>query len=359
MKCILRFILAFYFIFPLRSLSQADTAAYVPPAPSWDTTKYIKYKDRLVIGVFTSWRQFDYTFDQKYTQADSGKAVQHYLADANSVTGIEIDYDKLSVSVGFKTSPSNTALKGNTTYKNFSISVGGNKWILETSYRKYKGFYDQNTAAYDTSYKSGDPYYQNPSMRVEQLKAKFMFFTNNKKFAYKAGYGFTCRQLRSAFTWVLGGNVYSNKMRTDTSFFSPQVRPWYGTDDSLVQLGVTGLSFGGGASFNLVLWKSLFMNLTFCLYAEPQWRNYTRLGAPVSRLCYLSGSGDARFSIGYNAKNFFVSLNSFNDFVAVNSKNLLISSKFISGSFNFGYRFKVKAPGFYRKFQRTRLYKML
>lgn len=326
---------------------------------SWDTTKYIKYNDRLVVALFSSWRQFDYTFDQNFTTLDSGKAAQHYLADANSITGIEIDYDKVSFSFGAKTSPSNEALKGKTTTRNLNLSVGGNKWILETSIRNFKGFYDDFTSRYDTSYRAGQPYYQNRSMKVEQAKAKFMYFSNHKKFAYKAGYGFTCRQLKSAFTWVLGGNFYVNKTSTDTSFFSPIVRKWYGRDDSLTNLNVTGISAGGGASFNLVIWKVLFANITFNLYAEPQWRTYIRKNDSASRLCYLSASGDVRLSLGFNAKNFIFSFNSFNDFVYMNSSNLDVTSKFISGSLSIGYRFKVKTPKFYQKFQQTKIYKKL
>ncbi len=290
---------------------------------------------------------------------DSGKAVQNYLADANSVTGICVDYDKISFSLGLKSNADNVAIKGRTTYKNFNFSFGGNKWIAEASYRYYKGFYDKNTALYDTSYRAGKPYYQDPSMRVQQTKAKFLYFKNHRNFSYRAAYGNTYRQLKSSVTFILGGNIYSNKMSTDTSFFPKQVREFYYADDSLRRLNVVGVSGGGGAGVNIVFFKRFFANLIFTLYAEPQWRYYDRINAPSGTLCYLSASGDARFAIAYNAENFFISFNTFSDFVAVNSTALTISSKFISGSFNIGYRFKVKTPKLYAKFQETKFYKML
>jgi hypothetical protein len=340
----------FYFLFfPLLHFSQTK----------WDTTKYVMYKDRLVVTLFTSWRQFDYSFDQNFTTLDSGKSETHYLADANSVSGFQLDYDKLSLSISFKSAPSNVAIKGNTVYKNFNFSFGGNKWILETSYRDYKGFYDLNTASYDTSFKRGNPYFQIPSMQVQQTKAKFMYFANHKNFAYKSGYSYTCRQLKSAFSWVYGGNIYQSKHSVDSSFFSPVIRKWYDREANLNRLNVVGISAGIGASWNLVLFKRFFSNLTFNLYAEPQWRTYQRTDGSVSKLCYFSSSGDARFSFGYNGRNFFIALNSFNDFVYLNSTKLNIVSKFISGSFSYGYRFKVKSPKIYDKFKATKLYQLI
>ncbi len=326
---------------------------------SWDTTKYVKYKDRLVVTLYTSWRQFDYSFDQNFTNLDSGKSGAHYNADANSVSGLQLDYDKLSLSLSFKTAASNTALKGNTQYKNFNFSFGGNRWILETSYRDYKGFYDINTSSYDTSFRKGSPYFQNSSMQVQQTKVKFMYFTNYKKFAYKSGYSYTCRQLKSAFSWVYGGNIYYNKHATDSSFFSPLIRSWYDQEAYLNQLNVFGISAGIGASCNIVLFKRFFSNFTFNLYAEPQWRNYHRLDGSTSKLCYLSSSGDARFSFGYNGRNFFIAINSLNDFTYINTSKLTIISKFISGSFSYGYRFKVKSPKIYDKFKATKLYQLI
>ena len=326
---------------------------------TWDTTQYVNYKDRLVVTLYTSWRQFDYTFDQKYTTADSGKSLLHYIADANSVSGLQLDYDKLSVSLAFKTNPSNSVQKGNTTYKNFNFSFGGNKWILETGYRNYTGFYDMNTGSYDTSFSRGDPYFQIPSMSVTQLKAKFMYFTNHRNFAYKSAYSYTCRQLKSSFSWVYGGNIYLNKNACDSSFFSPVVRKWYESDAYLNTLNVFGISAGLGGSANIVLFKRFFTNLTFNLYAEPQWRTYRWLNGDVSTRSYLSASGDFRFSLGYNGRNFFLSVNSLNDFVFYDSPKLSVVSKFISGSFSYGYRFKVKCPKVYSRFKATKIYKLI
>ncbi|MBC7864926.1 MAG: DUF4421 family protein, partial [Bacteroidia bacterium] len=317
---------------------------------NWDTTKYLKYKDRLIVSGYYSYRNFDYSITRNNpTVLDTMAKALHYKAAANNVIGLEFDYDKVSFAFGIKSSDANDSTKGKTSFKNFAFSFGGNKWIIEASYRNYKGFYDQNTATYDTTMKTTHNYFQIPSMQVKQAKVKFMYFTNNKKFAYKAGYSYSCRQIKSAFTWVLGGNFYYNGLTTDSSLLPIQVRKSYSIDAYLKGVKVYGASAGAGASLNLVIWKTLFANFTFVLYGEPQWRTYTRLNGPNTQLCYLSASGDARLALGFNAKNFFFMFNSYNDFVYLNTGNSLITSKFISGSVSIGYRFKVKTPGFYKK----------
>ena len=124
-------------------------------------------------------------------------------------------------------------------------------------------------------------------------------------------------------------------------------------------MNVSGISGGGGAGLNVVLFKKLFVNLTEILFIEPQWRTYSRVGQADSKLCYIAASNDFRASIAINAKNFFVSLYGNWDIINMNSGNLTIASKAISGAFSIGYRFKVKTPGFYKKFQDTKIYKML
>jgi hypothetical protein len=326
---------------------------------TWDTTQYIKYNDRLVIGLFTSWRQFDITFDPVNREADTSGLSHNYVADANSVTGIAVDYDKISFSLGLKTNPDNVAKKGRTTYKNFNFNFGGNKWVTELSYRRYRGFYDKKTALYTKDYTDSMPYYQLPSMVVSQTKVKFLYFENSEGFSYKAAYGNTYRQLKSDWTYIVGGNFYVNKMKTDTSFFPLPVLHLYNADDSLHTVNVVGVSAGLGVGGNLVVFKRFFANAIFILYAEPQWRYYGRTNAPSGNITYLSASGDLRFSVAYNGDRFFISLISFSDFSAINSGALKLSSKFVSGSFNVGYRFKVKTPKFYQKFQETKFYKKL
>ena len=326
---------------------------------TWDTTRYRKYSDRFIVTGFVSTRRFSCEIDQTNTQADSGKAALKYNAEANTITGLQFNYDKIALSFGWKSASPDVRTKGNTLYRDFSISIGENKWILDGSFRTYKGFYDENSANYMNDFKKDDPFVQIPGMEIRQMRARFRYFTNHRKFAYSAGYGYTCRQLKSAFTWILGGSVLNNRISTDSSFFHPLVRTWYGSDTNLKYIEATGISFGGGLSINIVIFKRLFMNMTFNAYLEPQWRESRYAGNLSVSKMYVSTSADGRFSMGYNGRNFFYFVNGMVDFNQMNTDKLLISSRFISGAVNIGYRFKTKCPVFYSRFKETWIYKQL
>ena len=327
----------------------------------YDTNYYRKYNDRLIIALYQSNRQYNIHYTQKLIPDPLVKSKINYFANANNVTGIEIDYDKLSLSLGFKSSPPDgQSRQEKTTYKSLNFSVGGNTWFLETSYKNYKGFYDNNTAAYDTSFNPDKPFYQSGSMSTKGLKVKGFYFFNHRKFSYKSSYTCIYRQLKSAFSFFAIGNIYYNRFSSDTSFIPPPVWNFYSAYYDMNRLNVLAFSGGMGASGNLIISKKFFLNLTLDLGIEMQNRNYHYYFSDhKARRVYISSVGDARLALGYNGKNFFITLSSMNDFVNFNDKEFKMGSSFISGSFTYGYRFKVKEGNLVKKVKENKLYQML
>ena len=326
-------------------------------ASKYDSTYYVKYEKDFILALYTSVRSYTIGVAQT-TAADSlGVSGLNYKADANEVTGIEINYDKFSLSFGLKSKPPDTKKKGKTSYSDFAFSFGGNRWILETSYRGYQGFYDLNTARYDSSYADSVPFYNIPGMRNVATRAKFLYFFNHGEFSYKSGYTCTYRQLRSAFSWVGAGNIYRNNLTADTSLIPHFVRDYYGQNALLNHVGITGISAGGGFSANIVIFKSVFTNLTFVLGPESQWRKYGYYQQPARKLNYLTLAGDLRVALGINMKRFFMTLTSRTDFSSAHGNGIKLDTKFYSGAFTIGYRFKKENdPWIMERFRKTKLY---
>lgn len=338
--------------------AQQDTIRW---KPSWDTTYYTKYKGRIIVSLFQSYRHYEMNIEQKITKDSLSQSKLNYLAESNNITGLEFNYDKISFSFGFRsTPPQNIKAKGNTKYTNLALNIGGNKWILENSYRKYKGFYEQNTARYDSNLVKDGYYYQLPNLLAESYKAKFMYFTNHNKFSFKSGYSCSYRQLRTAASFILMGNVFYNRLNCDSSFIPAQVRPYYADHADIHGLNVFAVSVYGGGSVNFVIWKALFLNLTLTLGPEEQWATYRYLNSTQAYTRnYLSLSGDFRASFGLNFKKFFVLFSSTSDFSYYSSSKLTFLSKYASANFSIGYRFHVKTAPFYRRFQKSKLYRLL
>jgi hypothetical protein len=325
-----------------------------------DTTYYRKYNNKLIISYFQSYKSFGIDMSQKLKPDTLGQSTIVNIAEANLVSGFEITYDKISVSIGFKSPSTLSDKKGNTSYKNFALNIGGNKWILENSYRSYMGFYNKNTVAYDTSFYSTGIFDQFPSLKAEAYKTKFLLFKNPELFSFRSGYTGNYQQIKSAFSWVYSANIYYNKLNSDSSFFPFQIRTYYDNHRNMNGLNVFAFSICAGGSLNIVIWKALFANLTLIGGPEQQWRTYRYLdNYNNSTLSYLSLTGDARGSLGLNFKKWYILINGTTDFSFYSISKITFNSKYNSGNFTLGFRFGVKTPKFYSKFQKTKLYNKL
>jgi hypothetical protein len=321
-----------------------------------DTNYAVNYKQKVTIAANQFYRYFEIEMKEKAGTKREPQYILKYRADANAVTGVQISYDKFSLGLGIKTGASDTKNKGKTDYKDLSLIIGDINWSLENSYRRYKGFYDLNTASYDTSYRKGKPYFQNPNMVNELYKTKFFYFFNHNRFSYKAGYSCTHRQLKSSGTWVIVGNAYYNGLTTDTSFVPILVRNSFGPYHDFNALHIFALGGSGGGSGTLVIGKHFFINLTGVIGFEYQRIDYGHFFGGEDVENKLDLAGDIRGSIGFNGRYWFLYAYSTTDFVLVNNASLDITSKFVSFAISTGIRFRVRTPKFYQKFQQSKLY---
>lgn len=331
---------------------------FAQTVPRWDTLKYQKFQSNLIVGVFQSYRNFENSFEQFDMPDSTGISRNNYKAESRLVTGIDVTYDKFSFALGLRSVPPAASTgKGNTQTLNANLNFGGNVWYVQNSLRYFKGFYDNNTGAYDTTIRQTGKYYQRPDLENIVLKTKFLYFTNNRKFSFRSGYASNYRQLRSAATWILSANLNLNVLSADSSLINYASRPYYGDYSSLKGFSSLGLSLNFGGAATLVIMKGFFINAMFILGPEQQWRAYT-YGDGVRNLSYVSLSGDVRFSIGLNLKRCYLISFSSNDFTLYNSSFVGITNYSLAGGFAFGWRFKSKTPKFYKEVQKTRLYKI-
>jgi len=322
-----------------------------------DSTYCRKYRDRVTISVNQFFRNYQITFKSNFPAEDSVQSELKYKSNAQHVTGIQLNYDKFSLAFGFKPKSTGVGVYGKSSTTEFSFNVGDVNWLLENSYRRFTGFYDMNTAKYDTSYRAGKQFVHDERMVNESIKTKFFYFFNHDRFSYKAGYSCSHRQLKSSATWMMVANIYYNGLTTDTSFIPITLRRQYGAYHDLNGLYIFGVSAGGGGSATIVLGKRFFVNLTGLAGIEFQRLDYVHYFGGEDYVAKLNWAGDLRGSIGFNGRHWFAYIYSTADISLINNKELNIGTKYISGAFSMGFRFKIKTPKIYQKFQGTKLYR--
>jgi len=286
----------------------------------------------------------------------------NFKSTAPETFGFGIAYDKISIAYDYRTVKPNDITIFKTGYNKVNslcLNLGGNHWMLENSWRRFKGFYDNNTAQNFTGYDSTKPYFQNPSMQSNTFRSKFLIFSNYKRFAYKSAYGNMYRQMKSAATLLLSGNVYYQKLTSDTAFVPFYLREYYGDIAHLNRVYTTGLSTCAGFAFNLVIFKRIFFNMTIALGPDFQWRNSNTFDGKSTKSMYTTFSADSRFALGFNNRNVFITFYSANDINELKSNFWEVKQKYFSGGVNIGYRFKMKEYKAIRQMKENKYYKMI
>lgn len=322
--------------------------------PYWDSTRCQKFNSNFIVGIFQVHNNLNNNFSQP-SFSETAVANNNYLAESKEITGIEVNYDKFSFGIAISSKPqkSNVA-KGPSKAIGINLNFGGNIWQIENNFRSFKGFYDKNTSAYDSS--GAYNYQANYSNLL--FRSKFMYFTNHRRYSFKSNYACNYRQLRTSASWIFSANTHYNFIYNDSSFFAPASRPYYGDYANMNSLSVFGISMNAGAAVTIVFWRAFFAHVMFMVGPEQQWRTYGYFGEGTSKLAYLSLSGDLRGSIGVNFKRFYWIFFSRNEFALYNNSFVNLTGRSLSGGMLIGWRFKSHTPEFYKKFQSSKLYSL-
>lgn len=328
-----------------------------------DTNYIRKFPDRFIVTLSQSYRQYDLQFTQTIAQDTGGIAAPKMLADANVVTGLSFDFDKISFSFGLKSTPPTDDVihkKGNTKYSTLGLSFTFYRFRFECSYRDYHGFYDVKSPLYMPHFDSTGVYYQNPSMDVRSIRIKSLFIFNKRRFSYSAAYFNTQRQMKSAGSFLIVDNLYDFLVTADTSIVPGPTRMFYGQYGAMNYYRVQGLSIGPGYSFNLVLFHTLFFNATLTSAFDFEHRNISTYNGSYSHAYWKTGAaGDVRLALGLNGKRMFVSITYRGDFNSYVNNGMHIAPGYHSVDFNFGYRFKMRRGRLYKKLNENKWYQLI
>lgn len=361
-----KILILFLFSFCFVGISFANTDS-IPDKKKWklDSNYVVSYSEKLVIGIFQSWRYYDLLFAQTLTTDSAGHSSMNYIARGNNSTGISFAYDKISFSLAssVEATESDVLRKGISKTKNLSFSINSKRYRLEAAYRKYTGFYDNYTGSRDTNFViDSSAFYQNPTMYSKAFRLKgFYFFNKKQRFSYGAAFNNTARQLKTAGSFLLISNAYGFSLGSDTSFLAPGTSPSYPQWESWNKFKTLGLSCNLGYTVNLILFKRLFANFTGTLGLELQNLQYSTADGISNRNDWKFGwsAGDLRGSIGYNGEKIYIMLSYIGDFSVYKLNKIQIDTRLHAGMFSFGYRFKMKESKPIKWLKSNKFYKML
>jgi len=322
---------------------------------AFDTNYIYKYNSKFLIGPCLSYRNYVIVLHPDKVSDSSFVPNLKWRSPSNRFWGIDFNYDKF----GFTASFSNFApkkdreKKGESASSSFGITYGGNRFFVDFSTRSFRGFYEKSIFSDTTS----NAYYQSPSLTSLMLNIKFYYFTNHHKFAFKSAYGGLYRQLKSQMSWVFSSNLHGNIIVTDSTIVPNPDRKNFNNALQVSGMACVGISVFAGIAANIIIKKGYFINLAYL--AGPDFQALSTItsstATPIQRN-YVNYAHDIRFATGFNFEQWYFTFTLSHDLNRFNTDLLSLSGRLNSYSVNLGFRFGVKQPRFYTKFQKTWLY---
>jgi hypothetical protein len=328
-----------------------------------DTNYVKKYKNKLIIGYFQSYRRFEIDVGQKIYKDTLGLSSLKYSSPDNNSSGFDVNYDKISFSFGWKTPVTTADLirkgRGQSLSFNFAFTLPFIR--LETAYSNYKGFYLVNSAQLINDFNNQTPFIQKPSLEIHSGKVKGLMFVNRKKrFSFMSAFSFTERQIKTAGSFFVLASVQFLEVVSKTSIIPVKSQPYYGHFYyDLNHIKSFGYGIAPGYSFNWVLFKGLFFHLTAAVGPEFQVRELLTLNGTGYTQFKIGTVTDIRIGFGFNGKHWFWMFNYLGDKYGLNHPTVKFAVGNISGAATIGFRFGLRQGKLVQLLKENEYYKKL
>lgn len=305
-----RYILILYILFiSISSFSQIDSA-------------YIQAFDQEL-----SIRPYVY---KKFTtlSTEIGEDETDYLPNTPVGIGFGVTYKKYSLSGGYAFGFMRDKNKGKTKSIDFQYHYYGRNFVFDFFFQDYKGFYREDD-------KQKEIYHIYPDIKLAQYGVFGQYVFNSKKFSYQAAFNQSEKQLKSAGSFQLGGGLYYNKVRSDSTITLP--------NNKLINYQI---SISGGYAYTWVIKRNFFTSLSVSLGIN--------LGAEsirdFSKKIEVSPSVFPRFSMGYNGKDWSIGLSFVMNRIYVSHNDKIQKIALGTGNFQLSYIKRIDiAPKFLKQ----------
>lgn len=334
---------------PLRPLLIGDTAA----PPRYDTAYVHSHRSAFSIGYVSSVQ------NAVISVSDSlGRKLDH--STNNPVQyGLGINLGWLSGEFTFTVPGVSVAdpQKGETDSRNYGLGITGRRLIGRAFFNSSKGFFPEQAALADSTWQPGQPYPVRPDIHSNTFLASANYALSRKRrYSFKAALYQTERQQRSAGTFLAGGTVWINDIRSSEPFVPSEASASFvgNTTFDRVRRTVVGATIGYTHTF--AIFRKAFFSATVVPGVSAQQQRIALSGGAANESDWrLGGVAEFKFGVGYNGDRFYTALTGANYFSSGDTEegvNITTGFRFVR--FTLGLRIKQPNSGFLRGLGLTR-----
>jgi len=298
---------------------------------------YIDYSDKFSLFLYAKKKYNSFSVES----IKLGKILE-YTPNAPLNVGFGFTYKWLGIGIAFNLNLINhdDDKYGKTKRMDWQTNIYTQKVVIDFYLQTYKGFYLSNT---DEIIEEGseEEYYKRPDAVSYSAGIGAMYVFNHKRFSYKSAFKQTAIQKKSAGSFLMGGDIFFQKIHADSSLFPHDIFP----EISPESVNHQGLYFGILTAYahNFIIKKQFFISLSLMAsihlgftQTNHNGEEYTNEAIPVLHL-------QPRSSFGINRPKWYAGLSFVTDAYGeiVDEKEEDISYAFSSGHYRifFGWRF--------------------
>ena len=331
------FIYIFLFL-SLNSIAQSDVT-FTPKDKriKYDTTRIKDYSDHLSLWLYGI--QKLYSLEIRNSDIDKTLKVS---PNGQTNIGVGFNYKWMGIGVAFKSpfAKNDDDIYGETSRLDAQFNVFTRSFGMDMSFQYYKGYYISNPEDF-IKHEDEEEYPQLPNLETVSLELSAYYFTNHRKFSYRAAFVRNEVQLKGAGSPIFG--IYTRiDIAHDPDGFIPEVLP-----DSLkhhyniTAFANTNYGLSVGYTYTFVIWKKFFINLSFVPgLGAKSLKIYTTEGEFVPKIG-LSARIVARSAIGYEHKYFYLGISQISITNTFQYNNLHFSAATTKFRFFVGKRFNI------------------
>jgi len=283
---VFRISLSLFIFFSFVTYGQTDVQLITDkPKYSYDTIMIKDLSQKLSIWNYTISKVYDIKIKNENTKNEIR------LSPNKQVNfGLGFNYKWMGLGIAFKPPliANDDDKYGDTKRLDLQLNIFTRSIGVDASFQYYNGYYVSNPGAFTEWNEDYFPLLED--LKTASLELSGYYFSNHKKFSYRAAYIRNELQLKSAGSPIFGAYTRWD-MATAPEGFIPDELPTYLKDTFLID-GYRTSNFGisSGYTYTFIIWKKFFLNLSLVP------------GFGVKRLVVTVGDEKEKDKIGASAR---------------------------------------------------------
>ncbi|MCK5846566.1 MAG: DUF4421 family protein [Bacteroidales bacterium] len=302
-----------------------------------DTTRIIDLSDKLSLWLYGINKVYNFSLLSKNTG-------RHIDFRPNSATklGLGFNYKWLGLGIAFNMpwAKNDDDIYGHTQRIDLQINVFARSFGLDVSAQYYKGYYIANPNDFMDWNKKQYPLLKDLITLSTEISG--YYFTNHKKFSYRAAFVRNEIQKKSAGSFIIGSYLRSDISNSPGGFIPPDLPVEYRDTFNITDFSSVNIGVAMGYTYTFVFFKNFFINLSLVpgigykmsALNDNAGKLYTNNGASIRWV--------GRIALGYEHKNFFLGATSVSTSNSIGYEHILASSTNSKFRFFVGKRFNCK-----------------